>query len=40
MVPNVTSSSDSLTAKAAVTVNDGTFNATLAATSVTTFVGK
>jgi glucuronoarabinoxylan endo-1,4-beta-xylanase len=40
MTPNVTSSSDNLAAKTAVTVSGGSFTATLAATTVTTFVGK
>jgi len=40
MTPNVTSSTDNLAAGTAVTVTGGTFNATLAATTVTTFVGK
>jgi glucuronoarabinoxylan endo-1,4-beta-xylanase len=38
--PNVTSSTDNLAAKTAVPVSGGIFTATLAATSVTTFVGK
>jgi glucuronoarabinoxylan endo-1,4-beta-xylanase len=40
LTPSVTSASDNLAAKAAVTVSSGTFTAALAATSVTTFVGK
>ena len=38
--PNVTSSSANLTAGTAVTVTGGTFTASLAATTVTTFVCK
>jgi glucuronoarabinoxylan endo-1,4-beta-xylanase len=38
--PYVTSSSDNLAAKTAVTVTGGTFTASLAATTVTTFVCK
>jgi glucuronoarabinoxylan endo-1,4-beta-xylanase len=38
--PNVTSSSDNLAAKTAVPVTGGTFSASLAATTVTTFVCK
>ncbi|MBN1609172.1 MAG: hypothetical protein JW940_21260 [Polyangiaceae bacterium] len=40
MTPTVTSSSDNLVAKTAVAVSGGTFTASLAATTVTTFVGK
>src|SRR5262249_50756737 len=40
LTPNVTSMTDTLAAKAAVTVTGGTFTAALAATTVTTFVGK
>jgi hypothetical protein len=39
MTPNVTSSGDNLVAKTAVAVTGGTFMATLAGTTVTTFVG-
>jgi glucuronoarabinoxylan endo-1,4-beta-xylanase len=38
--PNVTSASDNLAAKSAVTVSGGTFTAALAGTTVTTFVCK
>jgi glucuronoarabinoxylan endo-1,4-beta-xylanase len=40
LVPWVTSATDNLAAKTAVAVSGGTFTATLAATTVTTFVGK
>ena len=40
MTPTVTSSTDNLVAKTAVPVSGGSFTATLAATTVTTFVGK
>jgi glucuronoarabinoxylan endo-1,4-beta-xylanase len=40
LTPWVTSSSDNLASKTAVTVSGGSFTATLAATTVTTFVGK
>jgi glucuronoarabinoxylan endo-1,4-beta-xylanase len=40
MTPWVTSSSDNLASKTAVTVSGGSFTATLAASTVTTFVGK
>jgi glucuronoarabinoxylan endo-1,4-beta-xylanase len=40
MVPNVTSATDSLTAKTAIPVTGGTFTATLESMTVTTFVGK
>jgi hypothetical protein len=40
LTPWVTSSSDNLAAKTAVTVSGGSFTATLAAATVTTFVGK
>jgi len=40
MVPNVTSATDSLTAKTAIPVTGGTFTATLDSMTVTTFVGK
>jgi glucuronoarabinoxylan endo-1,4-beta-xylanase len=40
LTPNVTSSSDNLAAKATVAVSGGSFTAALAATTVTTFVGK
>jgi glucuronoarabinoxylan endo-1,4-beta-xylanase len=40
MTPTVTSSADNLAAKTAVPVSGGSFTATLAATTVTTFVGK
>ena len=40
MTPNVTSSTDNLAAKTAVAVSGGSFMASLAATTVTTFVGK
>jgi O-glycosyl hydrolase len=40
LTPHVTSASDNLAAKTAVTVTGGILMATLAGTSVTTFVGK
>jgi glucuronoarabinoxylan endo-1,4-beta-xylanase len=40
LTPNVTSATDNLAAKTAVTVSGGSFTAMLAATTVTTFVGK
>jgi glucuronoarabinoxylan endo-1,4-beta-xylanase len=40
LTPWVTSATDNLASKAAVTVTGGSFTATLAATTVTTFVGK
>jgi glucuronoarabinoxylan endo-1,4-beta-xylanase len=40
MTPWVTSSSDNLVSKAAVTVSGGSFTASLASKTVTTFVGK
>jgi glucuronoarabinoxylan endo-1,4-beta-xylanase len=40
MTPTVTSASDNLVAKTAVPVSGGTFTASLAGTTVTTFVGK
>jgi glucuronoarabinoxylan endo-1,4-beta-xylanase len=40
MTPTVTSSTDNLAAKTAVAVSGGSFMASLAATTVTTFVGK
>ncbi len=40
MTPNVTSASDNLAAKTAVSVSGGSFMAALAAQTVTTFVGK
>jgi glucuronoarabinoxylan endo-1,4-beta-xylanase len=40
MTPTVTSSADNLAAKTAVPVSGGSFTATLAAATVTTFVGK
>ena len=40
LTPWVTSATDNLASKAAVTVSGGSFTATLAATTVTTFVGK
>jgi glucuronoarabinoxylan endo-1,4-beta-xylanase len=40
LTPWVTSASDNLASKTAVTVSSGSFTATLAATTVTTFVGK
>jgi glucuronoarabinoxylan endo-1,4-beta-xylanase len=40
LTPWVTSASDNLVSKTAVTVSGGSFTATLAATTVTTFVGK
>jgi glucuronoarabinoxylan endo-1,4-beta-xylanase len=40
MVPNVTSATDNLAAKTAVTLSGGTLMATLAGTTVTSFVGK
>ncbi len=40
MTPNVTSAMDSLAAKTAVPVTNGTFTATLDSMTVTTFVGK
>ena len=40
MTPNVTSSTDNVAAKTAVAVSGGSFMASLAATTVTTFVGK
>jgi glucuronoarabinoxylan endo-1,4-beta-xylanase len=40
VTPNVTSATDDLAEKAALTVTNGTFTASLGATSVTTFVGR
>ena len=40
LTPWVTSASDNLASKTAITVTDGSFTATLAAATVTTFVGK
>ena len=40
MTPWVTSASDNLVSKTAVTVSGGSFTATLASKTVTTFVGK
>ena len=40
MTPWVTSSTDNLISKTAVAVSGGSFTAALAATTVTTFVGK
>jgi glucuronoarabinoxylan endo-1,4-beta-xylanase len=40
MTPWVTSASDNLASKTAVPVSNGSFTAALAASTVTTFVGK